>query len=157
MFGEKISTSESYVWENHELQQRETKLLKETLWEIECKYEMNYTEMKKIVKEYFNKLWRTVNIQFNNHIDDDRFNSIVRTTITLIEESEILGIKKPSKTNITHKQLEDIINSALKLEGKQLVRLENNVTTSSRCEGFLMDEHLVEYITWRTFTITVKW
>lgn len=156
MSTEKISTFEAYTWENQKIQQIETGLLKETLSGAECKYEMNYTEMKKIVKEYFDKLWRTVNIQFNNHIDDDRFNSVIRTTITLIEESEILGIKKPSKTNITHKQLEGIIASALELEGKQLVRLENNVSTSSRCEGFLMDEHIVEYITWRTFTITVK-
>lgn len=156
MLREKISTFESYTWESRKIQQKETELLEKTLWGIECKYEINYTEMKKIIKEYFKKLGRNVNIQFENHIDDDRFCGTISTIITLIEETEILGIKKPSKTNITHKQLEDIIASALELEGKQLVCLENNVSTSSRCEGFFMDEHIVEYITWRTFTITVK-
>ncbi len=68
----------------------------------------------------------------------------------------IAGVESKTSRYLSMDDLKEIISSVLEQEGKELLDLTNNATTSSRIDGYGMEEHEVKTITGKSFTIIAR-
>ena len=119
-------------------------------------YDVSYDKMKTIIRNYYAKQGRNVEVRISNEIDTDRFAGMVTTIIRLTEKSTIGGVESKSESYLDMDELKEIVSSVLEQEGKELLDLTNNAVSSSRIEGYGMGEHEVKSITNKSFTIAAR-
>ena len=119
-------------------------------------YTISYAKMKKMVKNYYKEQGRDVELRITNEIDNDRHIGDLTTTICLIEKRKIAGVEARKIDYLSEDDLKDIINLILESEGIEIADLTDDAFVSSRIEGFGMDEHIVPYVTSKTFTLIIK-
>lgn len=122
----------------------------------EMYFNISYDNMKKIIKNYFAKQGRLVNVSITNTIDTDRYAGTVNTCVLLTENTKIGGVESEGHCYLSIDDLKEIVAEVLERENKEVLNLSNNAVTSSRIDGFGMDEHVVESITGKYFTIKVR-
>jgi len=122
----------------------------------ELSYNISYDDMNKIVANYYAQQGRKVSLRISNEIDNDRFSGMVTSSMCLIEKTTLAGIESSTKTYFSIEDLKEIVNSVLEQEGKELLNLKNNATSSSKIEGYGMGEHEVKTIVDKSFTAMVK-
>lgn len=98
-------------------------------------YNISYDSMKKIIANYFMQQGKNVDVRISNEIDTDRFSGMVTTSIQVIEKSTIAGIESKTKKYLSLDDIKEITDSALKLEGKELIDLTNNAVSTNRIKG----------------------
>lgn len=119
-------------------------------------YDVSYDKMQTIIKNYYAKQGRNVEVSISNEIDTDRFAGTVTTRIRLTEKSTIGGVESESESYLNMGELKKIVSSVLDQEGRELLGLTNNAVSSSRIEGYGMGEHEVKSITGQSFTIDTR-
>ncbi len=119
-------------------------------------YDVSYDKMETIIKNYYAKQGRNVEVRISNNIDNDRFAGMVTTRIRLTEKSTIGGVESELESYLNMDELKKIVSSVLEQEGKELLGLTNNAVSSSRIKGYGMGEHEVKSITGQSFTIDTR-
>ncbi len=119
-------------------------------------YDVSYDKMETIIKNYYAKQGRNVEVRISNEIDTDRFAGMVTTRIQLTEKSTIGGVESELESYLNMDELKKIVSSVLEQEGKELLGLTDNAVSSSRIEGYGMGEHEVKSITGQSFTIDTR-
>lgn len=119
-------------------------------------YIISYGDMRKIVHNYYMKSSRNVRLIIKNEIDTDRFAGSVITTMQLVEESSIAGIKKRSIAYFSIDNLKEILSLLLLHEGKEVLSITDNAVVSTRIKGNGLGEYEEQTITGKSFKVVTK-
>ncbi len=119
-------------------------------------FNLSYGDVRKIVHNYYLEKGRNISLTISNEIDTDRFVGSVITTMALVENINVSGVKVSAKHAFSISDLKEIIKPALLLENKELERLFDNAHVSTTIKGHGLGEYEDQTIVGKSFTVVAR-
>ena len=119
-------------------------------------YEISFSEMKKMVKNYFKQEGRNVDLVIDCDEDVDHYSNSVETIMSLIEKVTIAGIHTTARSYFSIDDLKEVLSETFEKMGKSITSIDINATLEKKYDGCYNSDSYENVITNKSFTVNTK-
>ena len=119
-------------------------------------YEISFSEMKKMVKNYFKQEGRNVDLIIECDEDVDHYSNSVETIMSLIEKVTIAGIRTTARSYFSIDDLKEVISETFEKMGKSITSIDINATLEKKYDGCYNSDSYENVIRNKSFTVNTK-
>ena len=119
-------------------------------------YEISFSEMKKMVKNYFKQEGRNVDLIIECDEDVDHYSNSVETIMSLIEKVTIAGIRTTARSYFSIDDLKEVISETFEKMGKSITSIDINATLEKKYDGCYNSDSYENVIKNKSFTVNTK-